>query len=76
MPVLLLRAYMVLLPRLQAEEALQAVAVLQAAHPEYKPEHRRRLLQGWERQAQQESERVKPTVGQLGMVGIRVVKQR
>ena len=68
----LLRCYLVMLGRLQAEESLRSVAELQAALPGYKQEHRQSIIREWQRAM--ESRQEPPSKGKLAMMGIGLVK--
>ena len=51
LPLRWLRCYLAMYPRLQAEEALHAVAILQAGDSNLKAEYRHGILGGWQRLA-------------------------
>ena len=72
-----LRCYPAMLPRLEAEAALQRVAELQAADSNLEPRDRQSIIRPWLRMARPEQAERKPTkdefMAQMAGLGFRTV---
>lgn len=71
-----LRAYLIMMPRLKAEEALSLYNVLAVASPNIDKRARERMLRAWQRQVYPESDKTELPIAaralQLAFMGIRL----